>query len=434
MPLVAAGIRARRAETEIKGFRRGQAPVNIIQKMYGLGILSRTTLELATKELNSYLQENTLELIDSPLMVENTLSRVEHVDIEHPGKIEIKFMYGLKPKIALSSLHQIEIDDFEIKDVSDDSIADAIKRLQIQYGTTQEGMQAEPGDSVYVSLTSATGSVQTTYLPAGGMKIGKQDVSLVGLKPHDKLTLNFSPAHYCSLPHVPTYYQESSQLLNQLTGAYEVTVEKIYRPVLAELNQDFLLQIFPQQEVTTIDELREEVRLTLIRHAQIDAESLLTGNIKQALFKHLSFDLPANFLKKRIQSQFPDWSEELVETYYRVYRENSLRWSLICEKVIQEFDIHISTADIAQQLQLTYPSSNISLEQLSKKIEQSFTTGKLDKSYLDAYHWVTESQVLDVLKDKVTLRIQKKTVEEFNAHVAHMFSHRHEHDHHCPEC
>ncbi len=443
MPSVAESIRTHRAKTDVKGFRRGQVPASIIQKMYGPEILFRTTLDLAIKNLNGYLQDHSLHLLQDPIMVDNTLYGAEHVAITHPGIIEIKFIYGLKPEIDLSSLHQIEVDQFKIKSISEESMMDVIKRLQTQHGTTQEVMQAEPGDIIYTSLTPATGSAQTIYLPAEGMKIGKQDISFVGFQPHDKLSLHFSPEHPYSLPNTQTHYQETTKLLDRLTGIYEVTVEKIYRPVLAELDQDFFVKIFPQHEVTTLDELKDKVKDILIRHAQVEADNLLMNKLKQAVLNHLSFDLPESFIKKGLKTQFPNWNEETIEAYYRLYTQNSLRWSLITEKVSQAYDIHISITEIAQYLQLTSPSSNIGLEQLSKKIEQSFATGNPDKSYQNAYHWATETKVLNTLKTKVNIHPQEKTVEEFNTLVtnmsrhhshAHHHSHDHPHDHHCPEC
>ncbi len=445
MPSVAESIRTRRTKTDVKGFRRGQAPASMIQKMYGPEILLRTTLDLAIKNLNSYLQDHTLHLLQDPIMVDNTLYAADHVDIAHPGIIEIKFVCGLKPEIDLSSLHQIEIDQFEIKSISDASIMDVIQRVQTQHGTTQEVMQAEPGDMIYTSLTPTTESTQAIYLPAAGMKIGKQDISFVGLQPHDKLTLHFSPELPYTLPNTQTHYQETTKLLDRLTGTYEAAIEKIYRPVLAELDQDFFLKIFPHHEVTTLDELKDKVKDILTRHAQVEADNLLMNKLKQAVLTHLSFELPENFIKKGLKTQFPKWNEETIEAYYRLYTQNSLRWSLIAEKMIQEYDIHVSTIEVAQYLQLTSHGSHASLEALSKKIEQSFAIGNPDKSYQDAYHWATEAKVLNALKTKVNLHIQEKTVEEFNTFVAdrshhhdhdHPHSHEHHHadDHHCSEC
>jgi FKBP-type peptidyl-prolyl cis-trans isomerase (trigger factor) len=361
MPAVAESIRTYRSKTEVKGFRKGQVPANIIQKMYGPEIVFRTTFDLAIKNLNSYLQDHSLNLLQDPIMVDNTLYAADQVNVTHPGTIEIKFAYGLKPEVDLSSLPQVEVDQFEIKGVSDNAIMDVIKRLQTQYGTTQEVTQAEPGDK------------------------------------------------------------------------------------LAEPDQDFFVKLFPNKEVTTLDELKDKIRHTLTQHAQMEADNLLMNKIKQAVLTHLSFDLPTDVIKQGLKSQFPNWNEETIEAYYRLYTQNNLRWSLIAEKVIQAYDIHISTTEIAQYLQLTSPSNNMDLEALSKKIEQSFATGHPDKSYQDAHHWAIESKVLNTLKAQIKIHAQAKTVEEFNTLVAdmtrphshdhdHGHDHHHDHDHHCSEC
>ena len=155
--------------------------------------------------------------------------------------------------------------------------------------------------------------------------------------------------------------------------------------------------------------------------------------------------MPENFIKKSLETQYPTWNEEAIEVYYRLHTQNSLRWSLIVEKMIQEYGIHVSTMEVAQSLQLASYFSNTSLEALSKKIEQSFATGNPDKSYQVAYFWVTETKVLHALGAKVNTHIQEMTVEELNTLMAdmsrphspghdHSHDHAHDHDSHCSEC
>lgn len=426
MPSVAESIRNYRSKSEIKGFRRGQAPVSIIQKMYGQEILLRATLSLATQNINSYLQAHRLTLLQDPIMVSNTLSAAR-VNIAHPGTIEIKFICGLKPEIDLSPIQQIEVDQFKITSVSDDTVTNIIKKIQIKYGTTQEVMQAEAGDIIYSSLT--TENKQGIYLPAEGIKIDKEYISFVGFRPHDKLTLHFSPSYSYSLPNtVLDYYEQTIQILENLTGTYEITVEKIYRNVPAELTPDFFLNAFADQEALTFEELKNRIKDILILHAQSNADNLLAEDLKQALLNHLSFELPAESLKKRLSSRFPDWDEEDIQAYYYQHTEDSLRWSLIIDKVIQEYDIHVSPTEIAEYLQLPSPSNFTALEQLIRTIRQPFASGNLDQPYKKLYYRLMESKALHAVQDKIKIHSQDKTVEEFNEIMAHR-SEDHPHDH-----
>lgn len=446
MPSLAENIRIQRAKSIVKGFRKGQVPASIIQKLYGSEILFRTTLDLAIKNLNSYLTDHSLDLLQDPILVDNTLYAGEPVDKTHPGIIEIKFMYGLKPDIDLSSVQQIKLNQLEIKNIGDEAIMEVIQKLQIQYGTTQEVLQAEQADMIHASLTSTTENIQLVYLPAAGMKIGKEEISFLGLHPHDKLTLHFSPEARYSLPNSQPHYHETNKLLQHLTGSYELTIEKIYRPLPAELNQDFFLKIFPNQAITNLEELKDQVKYALLRHAQLEADNSLMSQLKQAVLDQLAFELPVGFIKKGLQAKFPNWNEELIETYYRLYTQSGLRWSLISEKVMQEYDIQVSTTEIAQYLQLKAPNLDVDLKQLSEKIEQNLRTNHPDKSYQEAYHWAIENKVLNALKSKVKLQLQEKTVEEFNklmADLSHPPSpdyqkdhqhHDHGPDHTCPDC
>ena len=60
-----------RREAELKGFRKGMAPMSLIEKMHGQQALADSINDLISETLNSYIQDNKLAIIGEPLPLED---------------------------------------------------------------------------------------------------------------------------------------------------------------------------------------------------------------------------------------------------------------------------------------------------------------------------------------------------------------------------
>ena len=60
-------LRDYRKRAEIKGFRKGMAPMGLIEKMYGGTALVDAVNGLISDGLNNYVKENKMDLIGEPM-------------------------------------------------------------------------------------------------------------------------------------------------------------------------------------------------------------------------------------------------------------------------------------------------------------------------------------------------------------------------------
>ena len=59
-------------KANIPGFRAGHAPKSMIEKMVGNNLLLEEVNELASKGLFDYIEENKLNILDQPVLTEDT--------------------------------------------------------------------------------------------------------------------------------------------------------------------------------------------------------------------------------------------------------------------------------------------------------------------------------------------------------------------------
>ena len=76
----------------IPGFRKGMVPAGLVKKMYGQGVFSDEILRKVEAELNSYLDQEKLEIFAQPLPLDNDAAKL---DMNAPVDYTFSFEIGL---------------------------------------------------------------------------------------------------------------------------------------------------------------------------------------------------------------------------------------------------------------------------------------------------------------------------------------------------
>ncbi|OJW73496.1 MAG: hypothetical protein BGO68_03590 [Candidatus Amoebophilus sp. 36-38] len=418
LPQVDQAMKKYRAKVDLKGFRKGQAPYTLVKKMYGPEILFQTVMDVVKKTLHDYLDNQKLSLWGNPLMTESSLYDSD-IDFNNPGILTFKFEYGLIPPIDFKKLEEIKVDKYTIKHVSEATINEMITKAQLRYGTLKEVTQSEAGDTVHGVLINASGYRKAIYLPAES-KINENDVVFLGLQPQNELTLQLKAGQTDISLKDTRAYKEPLEILQALTGEYQFIVEKISRPIPAELDSDFFSKVLGSEKVLTIESFKEELSNILINHTQMVADSIFDTDLKQVITQNLPFDLPENFIKKQLRANHPEWEENVVDSFFEYTRPN-LRWNFFVDTFIEENKLEITVSEINSVMRTKfknnpsiYEEGTLDEEELNKKVEKGFLKGEAAKPYKEAYDWILQKKTLDALRDQINIHTQEKTVEEFN--------------------
>jgi trigger factor len=83
----------------IKGFRLGKAPMGMVQKLYGKGILADEIQRMASDAMNNYIEENKLDILGYPIASNKVESEI---DIDGSEDFTFAFDCGLAPQFTLS--------------------------------------------------------------------------------------------------------------------------------------------------------------------------------------------------------------------------------------------------------------------------------------------------------------------------------------------
>ncbi len=423
LPQVTQRLQRERATMHMKGFRPGQIPISLVKKRYGDKLLFEVSVKLAYQKL--YDQLGNKDLIDKPIMVESTFEDAAIMDVDHPGVLTFTFIYGIKPVIDLAPLDQIQVDHYQIKEITEEHMAGFIHRLQLHYGTQEEVPVAEKEDMLKVSVNNAKGAPKEMHLPVTGMQLGDEELSFVGFKPGDTFTLDFGTGKQLQVPTNNYYYDEAMEYFYGSKGPYDLKVQQILHITLADID-DILeedKEAFPNEESPTLETLKTLIRNSYLKETQHQADSILREDIKKQAMQHVTFDLPYNFIQQKLEHEAQIRNDEAKDYDKTV---SYLRWHLLQQAICHAHNTVPTPTDIAHALLTLYAAHHHQkatfdeekdIAPLAKEIEDSIQSERPDPLYVHLYNFMCEDFATEMIKKQATIHTKPITVEELDAYI-----------------
>ena len=93
---------AYRKKLEIRGFRKGKAPIDIVKKLYGDMIENDSLNEIAAEFYRQAVKDKELKPIGEPTLVD--------LDYKHGERFRCKIQFDVRPSIVIKEYKGIEVE------------------------------------------------------------------------------------------------------------------------------------------------------------------------------------------------------------------------------------------------------------------------------------------------------------------------------------
>ena len=124
---VAKRINEKLPLAQVKGFRKGQVPKDLVEKQYGKGIKQEEVKKVVDLALERFIQSERLNLLGTPLAKEN-----ENIDWD-AEELTFEFEIGLVPNFEIDLEAKNNIVKYIV--TADDKLIDGqVERIQKQFG------------------------------------------------------------------------------------------------------------------------------------------------------------------------------------------------------------------------------------------------------------------------------------------------------------
>jgi len=398
-------------KAHVKGFRPGHAPSSLINKMYGRSILVDAVNALLTQHLPQYLKEQDITTVATPLPVADKMASI---DWEHQRDFEFEYHIGIVPPFSCELSKEIQVTHYQIEAITPEVLNEHIEELYNERGMVEAVAQSEDQDTVYGLWHHQESNLEEQF----GISISNLDEavrpSLLGLRPGDKATI---AAKYLLDGHMgaPQIMESMHEAMRSAGGTVTLTVEQIYRTQPKSPDQALSKQFSHGESSKSVQAFRKEMEEKIWDQYQAGAEAWLKRSIQEVLIDRAAIALPEDFLQKWLHNESPHLSQEELEQECKT-QLRALRWSLIRDKLAEDYHIQVSMKDIAttiqQRLEAIFELNPEPIpEDVKKKAIQLFVR---DEGYIERIgEELRLSQLFKVIRDRITITPQAVSIGEF---------------------
>ena len=342
----------------IPGFRKGKAPMAMIEKMYGVGVFYEDAANIVIPEAYSKAaDECELELVSRP--------EIDIVQIEKGKDFIFTAEVAVKPEVTLCDFKGVEVPK-TVVEVTDEEVEAELKKEQEKNSRTiaVEDRAVESGDIVTLDYEGSVdgvpfegGKAENYALTIGSNTFipGFED-QLIGAQVETPLDVNVTfPEEY-----------HSADLAGK-AAVFKCVVHKIEAKELPELDDEFAQDV---SEFDTLDEYKADIRKNLTEKKEADAKRAKENAAVDKAVENAAMDIPApmldtqaeqmvNNFAQRIQSQgltfeqymqFTGATLDSMKEQMKPQAEKEIKARLVLEKVAEVENIEISDEKLNEEI------------------------------------------------------------------------------------
>lgn len=408
---VAKRINEKMPLATVKGFRKGQVPKDLVEKQYGKAIKQEEIKKVVDLALERFVQSERLNLLGTPLAKEN-----ENFDWD-AEELTFEYEIGLVPNFEIDLEAKNNIVKYIV--TADDKLIDGqVERIQKQFGKAipQEVVSAD-SDLTGTFSNEEKGINNTTTISVSTFNKAAAD-KFIGKKVGDVVTVS-TKGLFVDDHQLMDYLKVSHDDVHGLDVEVNFTIEAINGAELAELNQDLFDKLFGEGKVASLEDLKGKIKEDAEAQFAQQADQKLLLDVQDFLIESTKFDLPAEFLKKWLQTvgEKKLSAEEAEVEYAR--SEKGLRFQLIEGKAMAQSNIQITFEDLKafttkaiKQQMAQFGQTNPTDEEVQGIVARVLSNQEEVKRLSEQ---VVAEKLLEVFKEKANPTTKEVTYDEFIA-------------------
>ena len=342
----------------IPGFRKGKAPLAMLEKMYGAGIFYEDAAnEVIDASYPKAAEESKEEIVSTP--------EIKVTQIEKGKAFIYEATVALKPEVTLGEYKGVEVKKAEAvvtdEDVENELTAARKKNgrlIDVEDGTIEDGDNTIIDFTGYIDDKTFDGGAGTDYpLVIGSHSFieGFED-QLIGKKKGETSDVNVTfPAEY-----------HADELAGK-PAKFVVTIKEVKRNELPELNDEFASEV---SDFDTLDEYKADIRKKLQEKKEQDAKVENENNVIEKVVENAQMELPQPMVDtqaremvenyaRRLQSQglnindymkYTGMTPEKLMEQMRPEAEKRIKTRLVLEKVVEVENVEVSDEKLDEQI------------------------------------------------------------------------------------
>ena len=342
----------------IPGFRKGKAPMNIVEKYYGKEIFYEDAFnEVVPAIYEKELEENKIDAVSRP--------QIDIVQMEKGKDLIFTAIVQTKPEVNLGKYKGIEVEKVEYN-VSDEDIENEVKKMAEKNArlVTIEDRPVETGDITVIDFEGFVdgkafdgGKAEGHELTIGSNTFipGFED-QIIGMKIDEERDINVKfPEQYFS------------EELAGKDAVFKIKLHEIKKKELPAIDDELAKDV---SEFDTLAELKADIKAKLEKENEQRAKYETEDAVIKAVSEATEIDIPSGMIDSEIELNIQDVENRLkyqgatLDQYlammgktleefkneYRPQAEATVKQRLVLEAVANAENIEVEDKDIDEKV------------------------------------------------------------------------------------
>lgn len=388
-------------QVEIKGFRKGKAPIATIKSMYKDRVQSDVAQDLIQNHYPTALQDQKVEPLSYP--------EFEFEDPSESKDFSFTAIFDVRPEVKVKKWEGLEVEreKLVIDPKKVEQVFDNIRNSKAEFVDVLEARPAQMGDIAVIDFDGfvdgqplANGAGRDQNLELGSKQfIDGYEEGIVGMKVGDTKTLGLkfpSPYHSADLAGKPV--------------DFKVTLKGLKKKQLPELTDDLLKTIGAQQ---TVEEFKKTVAADMEQTEKKRIDDAFKNRLLKSLVTANPVEVPASLLKdqkaaliedfkKRMgeqgmqPSEFDDYVQKWDADFSSTASE-MIQSSFLIDRLAQDQDLICKKEDLDAKFEEYSKQTGIEIPRIKEWYAKPEQMSRLT-------YMITEEKVVKLLTDKAKVK------------------------------
>ena len=391
----------------IKGFRKGKAPLSMIEKLYGEAVFFDDALNLLYEgELLGAVEEAGLKIVD--------VEKTDVVAVSKKDGAELKVLVVVEPEVELGEYKGLSAERVTPV-VTDEEITAEINRLADRNArvVAVEDRAAQDGDMTVidfegfvdgVAFEGGKGEGYSLTLGSGQFIPGFEE-QIVGHNIGDAFDVNVT---------FPAEYQAEELAGKEAT--FKVVLHELKAKELPAIDDEFAKDV---SEFDTLDALKEDIKAKFLARKEKSADEDVENQLIETVIEGMKAEIPEAMIENRsnesvrefdyrLQSQgmnletYLKYTGTTVEEFKKTFRpqsEKQVKMRLALEKIVELEGLTAGEEELAAEYEKLAGNYGMEVEQIKAAISEK-----------DIAHDIAMNKAIDLVKAQAKVKdVAEKT-------------------------
>ena len=402
-----------RKKVEIRGFRKGMAPMSLVEKMHGVQALVEAVNQMISEAINNHIAENKLNILGEPLPNEE---KQKEIDWENDENYEFVFDIALAPQVEFTLSKDDKIVSYNVA-VSEEAKKAYKSNMLKQFGKLENTDSVKEEDFIIADLEQGENKVEGTYITLRQMA-DEAKGQFLGKKPGESFEVNVHETFVNETDRAALLKVKKEELAS-VEPMWKVTIKEVKTFVEAEQTQEIYDRMFGEGVVTDEAGFEAKVAERIALEYKQESDFRFVLDAREYLLNKTNIELPEEFMKRWLFTiNEGKFTMEDIEKDFALFCKD-FRWQMISQYIMREQKMEITREEVlaaAKQIAkyqfAMYGLNDVPEEQLNHYAESILANEKEGRRIVEK---TEQDKVIGYVKSVVTLEEKEISIEDLQA-------------------